>query len=174
MALVIEDGTGKADAQTYVDAAAARAYALARGVVLSATDGDVEAQLVQAADYLESKRAEYQGVKTFPGVQALQFPRTGVVLDCVEDVPVDAIPSVLIAAQCQLCIELATGGDVMPSSDGRVVKRTKVDVIEKEFFSGTENGLSGVPSPTFPKVDALLAPLFNACGSGFALRTVRV
>lgn len=174
MALIIEDGTGKDDSQTYVDADAARQYAEARGIDLSNDDTVVEQQLVSAMDYLEAQRARYQGTKTKPGVQALQWPRTGVILDCSYALPDNVIPTELKQAQCQLVLEVFAGNTLMPSSDGRVVKREKVDVIEREFMTGKDLGTGGLPSPNFPAVDALLAPLFEACGGGFVLRTVRV
>lgn len=177
MALIIEDGTGKGDATSYATVAEAEAYALARGVVLMAT----ESKLIQGMDYLEAQRAMYQGSKTWPvgtddhpAAQALQFPRTGVVIDCDYELPDNVIPTELKRAQMQYCIELQRGLDPLQGSDGRVVKKTKVDVIEKEYFSATDLGNSGGPTVNIPAVDALLAPLFSACGTGGLVRTVRV
>lgn len=182
MALELEDGTGKDDAQSYVSAAQATTYAAARGVTLAGGSPAIEAMLMKAMDYLESFRARYQGSKTWPApvvdpphdAQALQWPRTGVVIDCDYDLPDNVIPTELKNAQMQCCIEIQNGYNLMPSTDGRVVKKTKVDVIEKEFFSATDLGTSGTPSPSFPAVDALLAPLLSACGTGGLVRTVRV
>ena len=175
MALVIEDGTGKIDSTSYVTVDEARAYALARGVTLPVDDNAVEAMLINAADYLEAQRALYQGSKTYPEhPQAMQWPRTGVIIDCDYELPEDQIPSELKKAQMQCCIEIQNGFALMASTDGRVVKRTKVDVIEKEFFSSTERGESGGPAASFPAVDALLAPLYRACGAGGLVTTVRV
>jgi uncharacterized protein with NAD-binding domain and iron-sulfur cluster len=177
MAIVVEDGSGKGDSNSYVDIAEAEAYATARGVTLQAT----ESKLILAMDYLEAQRARYQGEKTWPVAttdpvhvaQALQWPRTGVVIDCDVEWPDNAIPVELKRAQMQYCIELQNGFNPFASSDGRVVKKTKVDVIEKEFFSATDLGISGIPQVSLPAVDALLSPLFNACGTG-GLKTVRV
>jgi hypothetical protein len=170
MALIIEDGTGKEDAQSYITAGQARVYAQARGVTLSGTDSVVEAQLVNAMDYLQSK-GPYKGKKTYPAVQALLWPRTCAEIDG-EEYPDDSIPSGLKSAQAQLVIEQANGNDLMPSSNGQIVKREKVDVIETEYMTGTETGSSGGPEMSFPKVDALLAPLID--GGSFALRSVRL
>lgn len=176
MALEIEDGTGKANANSYVTIGEAEAYATARGVTLVGT----EAKLVQAMDYLEAQRARYQGAKTWPvgtvdhpDAQALQWPRTGVVIDCDVEWPDNAIPKELKAAQMQYAVELQNGFNPFAGTDGRVKKKTKVDVLETEYFSATELGISGVPVASLPAVDALLAPLFSACGTG-GLHTVRV
>lgn len=174
MALEIEDGTGKPDSNSYVTVAQARAYALARGVTLPADDAQAEALLIQAMDYLEAQRGRYQGTKTYPGVQALQWPRVGVIIDCDYSLPDNIIPTELKNAQMQLSMEVFNGLVLLPSSDGRVVKREKVDVIETEYMTGQDLGASGSLGPSFPAVDALLEPLFNACGGGFFLKTVRV
>lgn len=173
MALVIEDGTGMADSNSYVSLAAARSYASQRGVTLPADDAELEALMIQAMDYLEAQRARYQGTKTHPGVQALQWPRVGVILDCTYELPDNVIPVELKAAQNQLTMEAFGGFALMPSSDGRVVKREKVDVIETEFMTGQDAGTGSVGTPNFPAVEALLDPLFSACGGGFFLKTVR-
>ncbi len=174
MALIIEDGTVVANANSYVTLEEYRAFALARGVVVPAVDADAEVQLIEAMDYLEAQRSKYQGHKTDPAAQLLQFPRTGVVIDCNAELGANDIPVELKQAQMRLAMEVNAGNILMPTSDGRVVKREKVDVIEREFMTGGDNGNSGLPMPSFPAVDALLAPLFAACGGGFGLRTVRV
>lgn len=174
MAVIVEDGTGLEDANSYVDEAEARAYAEARGIELPADDAEVSAMLIAAMDYLEAQRQRFQGSKTHPGVQALQWPRTGVILDCSYALPGNVIPSELKQAQMALALEVHAGNKLLPSSDGRVVKKEKVDVIEREFMTGSDLGRQGLPAPSFPLVDGLLAPLFTACGGGFGIRTVRV
>lgn len=172
MALIVEDGTGKTDSNTYADKTQARAYATARGVTLPADDSAVEAMLLKAADYLEGLRARYQGQRTTPGTQALQWPRSGVVIDDDYELPDNVIPVELKNAQCQLVLEQQSGLTLQPASDGRIVKSTKVDVIEKEYFSAADMGQSGSPLPTFPAVDALVAPLLKSGGTGL-VSTVR-
>lgn len=175
MALVIETGSGDNPlANSYAGVEEARAYADIRGIELPDEDEAVEAMLVKAMDYLEAQRARYQGAKAHPGTQPLQWPRVGVVLDCSYALPSDVIPVELKNAQMQLVLELHAGMDLMPSSDGRVVKKEKVDVIETEYMTGQDMGTSGLPRPSLPAVDALLEPLFAACGGGFFLKTVRV
>lgn len=183
MALEIEDGTGKANSNSYVTVAEAQAYATARGVVLPVAEAEVETLLIQAMDYVESFRAKYQGHKTWPRpdmdvshphAQALQWPRTGVVLDCNYNLPDNVIPQELKQTQMQAAIEVFNGLVLMPSSDGRVVKKEKVDVIETEYMTADDiGGGAVVGAASFPLLEALLDPLFNACGGGFFLRTRR-
>lgn len=170
MAIIVEDGSGKIDANSYVTVTEAREYAIARGVTLP-DDDKVEAYLTIAMDYLETLK--YRGRRSYPDhPQALSWPRANVQVDCTY-LPSDKIPRQITSAQKQLVVEQAAGRSLMPSSDGTVVKRKKVDVLEKEFFSPEELGQSGGPLPTFPLVDALLVDLI-AGGGGFRLRTERV
>jgi hypothetical protein len=174
MALEVEDGTGKANADSYVSAADAEAAALLLGYTLTNT----EVKLRRAMVYLEAQRDRYQGSKTYavatvehPAVQALQWPRADVVIDG-EDFAEDAIPAELVKAQIQLAIEQENGFDIMPSSNGRVVVKEKVDVLEVQYATPQQTGgVGGVPS--FPAVEALLAPLYGV-SSGFPLSVVRV
>jgi len=174
MTLIIEDGTGLINANSYATAAETIAYAEARGILPPDDEELVTAALISAMDYLEAQRSKYQGRKTYPAIQALQWPRTGVTLDCSYLLPSDVIPVELKAAQMALSLEVFAGNSLMPSSDGRVVKREKLDVIEREFMTPKDLGMGGLYSPSFPIVDGLLAPLFAACGGGVGLRTMRV
>lgn len=173
MALIIEDGTGKPDAQSYVDATDARAYALARGIELPPAPGSgvpdpVETQLILAMDFIESMEYEAKGRRSTT-TQAKSWPRTGVRLGCGCDLyPSDQIPPNLIAAQCQLVVYQVQGYDLQPVFDPskRLVKRKKVDVLETEYVSPAEMGagFSVTVGPTFPVVDALLKPLYRVGG----------
>lgn len=161
MALVIENGSLVAGANSYVGVADARAFAEARASNLPEDDTAVESALIVAMDYLESLRAQYQGRKVDPAYQALQWPRTGVVVDGWE-VPFDHIPQNLKFAQCQLAIEAANGLDLSPTGDGREVIREKVDVLETEYAPGG----GGAPQPFLAKVRNFLEPLLSAGGFG--------
>lgn len=165
MSLVIEDGTGLSTATSYVTVTEARAYALARGVTLSADDSVVETLLIKAMDYLEAQRDRYQGYKNTEA-QALQWPRYGVYVDGY-DVSTNEIPKLLKSAQCQAAIEIHNGIDVLPSGTGNGIKSEKVDVISVEYST-----YSTAASPRMRKVDALLRPLFNYVGSITARRVL--
>jgi len=78
VAIVVEDGTGKADANSYASLAAASAYHSARGRAAwasLASDTVREQALVRATDYIEFRFGpRFRGVKTSAS-QALSFPR---------------------------------------------------------------------------------------------------
>lgn len=166
MALTIEDGSGVAGANSYIDVATARAYAAARGLTLPAADGDVEALLIKAMDFIEAYRGDFQGRKT-AATNPLQWPRTGVILDGYS-LAEDAIPQVLKDAQAQLAID-AQNADLMPIGTGREIVMERVDVVQVQYAeSGSTN-----PQPIFTKAEALLKPLLKS-GLFGSLRSLRV
>lgn len=170
MALIIEDGTVVANANSYVTLVEARAYALARGVTLSGTDSEVEILAIKAMDYLEAQRGKYQGRKTDPDNQVLQWPRKEVYIDCDEVVDQNTIPQELKDAQCQLIIEGHNSVVLQPNLTSGEVRREKLPHLEIEY---NDKGGSSV-SPVMTAVRSLLDPLFFRCGNKFSLHTIRV
>lgn len=165
MALTIEDGSGVAGANSYIDVAEARAYAAARGLTLPAADDEVEALLIKAMDFIEAYRGDFQGLKT-AATNPLQWPRSGVILDGYP-LAENVIPQVLKDAQAQLAID-AQDMDLMPTGTGREVVMEQVDVIQVQY---AETGNSN-PQPIFTKAEALLKPLFKSSLFG-SLRSIR-
>lgn len=162
MALIIEDGSGVPGANSYNSVTEIRTYASARGIMLPTADEDVEVLAVQATDYLETFRNDYQGKKT-EVTQDLQFPRTGVVIEDY-DVPSNEILKLLKQAHAQAASE-AYEQDLLPNK-AQVAKKEKVDVIEVEYQESSTSIVG------FPKVDALLEPLFKS-SSGWPIKVVR-
>lgn len=167
MALIIEDGSLVANANSYATLVEARAYALARGVTLDVDDSVVEVQMIQAMDFIEAQRARFQGEKVSKD-QSLQWPREDVSVDGF-DYEADEIPRTLKDAQCQLAMDVSAGEDLMPNADGREVIREKVDVLETEYTSQ-----GGPVSPVFRKALSLLEPLFSSATSGVSLMVTRI
>lgn len=169
--ITIEDGSNVANANSFVTIAEARAYAVERGVTLSATDDDVAVQIIKAKDYLESFANRYQGEMTNAD-QALQWPRTDVYISGSETAfPSNAIPKQLKSAQSSLVIAISEGVDIMPNySAADFVTEETVGPITTKYADPTKIGIT----PTLTNVEALLQPLFGSTATGFALRTLRV
>lgn len=172
MALVIEDGSIVAGANSYITVAQLKAYASDRGVELPADDSALEPMIVQAGDYLNSYEPKFKGKRVDP-TQSMAWPRNGAVIYGVEFVD-NAIPAQLIAAQCQAAILVSQGVDLMPNITGFAVRREKVDVIEFEYATGGGVNNSATPemTPTFPSVEALLVPLIGGSDAGL-LKVIR-
>jgi hypothetical protein len=128
MALVIEDGTSKSDAESFVTLVEARDFASKRGLSLPTDDTQAEQLLRKAADFFRS--LSFQGVKSSRS-QALAFPRSGMVVDS-EAVPDDEIPVGVKYAQIQLAVDAQTTA-LLPTGAGREVIKEKVDVLEVEY-----------------------------------------
>ena len=169
MALIVEDGSIVANANSYISLVDARAFADSRGIVISTDDTIAEQQLLKSMDYLEAQRARYQGEKTEPLTQELQFPRENMQIDCV-DFPSDEIPKELWQAQVYLAVEVESGVELMPTTEGGFVTFEKVGPLETKYSEkiGTNQ------QPSFQSVNVLLDALFYPCGQKFALSSVRV
>ncbi len=171
MPLIIEDGLGRMDANSYVTVAEARAYADSRNKAFpgTATDSIIEGCLLNAVEYLEALRDRFKGTK-HSQMQALQFPRDGLFIDGFENYP-EVIPLNLKYAQIRLALEVANGNDLFPTfAGGAAVKSETVGPIKTEYYQDTIYTTGG---PTFAAVDALLEPLLKGSG-GFGLTTRRV
>jgi len=160
MALIIEDGTIVAGAESYVSAADATTYHGNRGnTTWAGTDTVKDAALLKAAAYLDGHYCKrFKGTKYQPLDQNMQWPRIGVVIDGFV-LDVDVIPQRLKDAQCELAL-IALSADLAPSVSAGI-KREKVDVLETEYFAGAPAGTT-----VYTAVNNLLADLLkplNAC-----------
>ena len=108
MAIVVEDGTVVAGANSYITRASAIAYAAARGVTLANTDA-TDVLIVKAFDYLESMRSQFKG-ELVEYDQPAAWPRAGATIEGY-DWSSDEIPRQVIAAQCALVVEINAGED---------------------------------------------------------------
>lgn len=155
MALIVEDGTLVANANSYVNLTVARAYALARGVTLSADDTIADVLAIKAMDYIEVERARFKGTLV-DSTQALQWPRQDVTIDGFL-LAITAMPQTLLDAQCQAMMDTAVLDDLSPIGTGKEVLEEKVDVIQVKY---AERG-SSAPQPVLVKTENLLAPLYK-------------
>lgn len=167
MALIIENGSTVIGANSYVTVTEAKNYATARLENFPTDDAAVEALLIDAMDYLEALRRQFQGTKASTE-QELQWPRLTVVIDG-ENFASDAIPKELKNAQCQLAIDSYAVGGLAPSTDGYAASKEKVDVIEVEYATSND---ATAAMPTFPKADKWLEPLLKNSSGMLSTRRV--
>lgn len=157
MALIIEDGTGKADAQSFATVLELISYSSVRGIEIPSLAADQEALLIKAMDYFISRESDLSGARTYPAVQALPYPREGVYV-YGSLVANNVVPTQAKQAQLAIAIEL-TKADLLAAT-GKDIKREKVDVIETEYFAGGSQS-----NGTYPAIEAALEPLLSS-GSG--------
>lgn len=130
MTLIVEDGTKKADADTYALRATLSAYATAQGRTLTGTDAAQDAALRRATVFIDTG-FRFAGQK-FKRDQALSWPRADAYTD--EDFPIrsDVVPAAVVNACCELALA-ALAGDFDADTDGARITREKIGELETEY-----------------------------------------
>ena len=147
MALVLEDGTGLTNSESYVDVAYVDAYFLKRGITQWASLTNREQLIIRAMDYIENNYT-YQGTKLI-STQALQFPR----LINGETV----YPIALKNAVCELALK-SNEEDLLADTDKTTI-REKVGTLEIEYDPNQDN------TKSYNYVNKLLAPYLVSTSS---------
>lgn len=163
MAIIVEDGTGMATAESLCSVATATTYHAARGNAAwaaLASDTVREQCLRKAADYLEQVyRLRWAGVRKV-STQALSWPRYNVpMLDVVisQYYPSTSVPTIVVNACAELALKASTGA--LAPDITRLKKRVKIDVIETEYVDGTS------PYTKYRAIDNMLEPFFSGSSS---------
>lgn len=157
MALVVENGTGLSNADSYISVADADAYHLLRGNSgWTGDDAVKEIAIRKATEYLGVRyKRRWFGVKKTE-TQSLDWPRTGVVDENNYELPDDELPVDLVRATAELALR-SLQGDVFfadQSTPGSVGSyRVKVGPIEEEteYLGGQSQ------TKIYPQVTAMLA-----------------
>lgn len=163
MALVVEDGTRKADAESYATVAAYKAYCDGRGITYG-NDTTIEVALRKGFDYIGSEYgARWAGYKA-TDAQAGDWPRYEVPRPDSPyddaDIASDVVPVQVVRANILLAVRAAAGEDLMPDQ-GQAIKRERVEgAVDVTYQDGTK------ATKTFPAVDGVLAPLLAGGGAG--------
>lgn len=151
--IIIEDGTGIVNANSYVSVADFRVFADDRGESLSADDNVVARLLIQASDWIQAQEAMglLIGARAHD-LQALAFPRAWSAY-CEASYPVldgNVVPSNIKTVQSFLALSAARGLSLMPdlvSTDS--IKREKVGPLETEYFQSSMTGPSLTAAESF-------------------------
>lgn len=165
MAFTVQnDGGTQAGANAYADDAYYKAYWKDRGVVVTQGAGEIEAALIEAADYLDFAYS-YGGVRLLE-TQTTEFPRDALYRRD-DGVEITGVPDLVKEAACELAKRKIGGADLFPDEAhdpaGRLIsKKTTAAVITTERTYSEHGGDSRLPS--FPKVSRMLAPLLRVGG----------
>lgn len=175
MALIVENGTGLSNAESFVSVAEADAFfALYDATKWNGNTTDKEQALRRATAYL-SNAINWGGLRTHGRAQALAFPRAGLFDKESYAIPINEIPIELKVACYHLAgVEFSNPNALNPSivlADR--VKREKIDALEVEY------SLSSVSADSYRTevaiVSDLIAPFLNnknssSCLSGSSSR----
>lgn len=131
MAIIVEDGTIVANANSYVTEAELTAFMSARAITLSGTY-TTEQLLILAMDYVESLK--YKGVQLRYD-QALQWPRSDVYIDGWYN-DVDNIPTELKNGLMQTAVAIDAGNSPQQIAPRKTIKE-KVGDLEVQYATGS-------------------------------------
>jgi hypothetical protein len=129
--IVVEDGTGLANSNSYASEAQLATYAADRSVTVT---GAADVLLITAMDYIEQQ--PFKGNKNTKE-QALQWPRFSVWIDSYS-IDSDEIPLLLLEAQMEAALAVDAGNNPSGTVD-RATKREKLDTLEVEYMDGARD-----------------------------------
>lgn len=163
MSFVVEDGSGKVDANVYCDVAFADAYFLERNILTWTGNNTIkQAVLIQATDYIELRFSHlFKGEKK-SSKQALSFPRIST--DFAE------MPICLLRACCEYALRaipsiLLPDPKIDPTGKGLERVRKRVGPIETETrYQYQGAGTIATIIHPYPAADGLLKNLIYPSG----------
>lgn len=172
MGLIVEDGTGRADAESYTSVAEADAHHAALGNEASWLDLDTEVKEValrKAANFMRQVyRQRWAGARV-RYEQRLDWPRYSVVVDDFS-VPSNVVPADVKQACAELALRSAGGEELLPDQEAgnSQVKREKIGPLDTEYFESSVGA-----AERFQSVTAMLTPYFGATGGSGMMKVVR-
>jgi hypothetical protein len=174
MTIIVEDGTGLANAESYVSVVDANTYHSKFGNdAWTDLDTSVKEQLLRkATDYMVAQyRLQYAGYRRY-STQSLDWPRLYVpLIDSLsanvfpQYVDFDIVPTTVKNACAELALKAYTAILMQDLTQG--VIREKVDVIEVEYDKFS-------PQQTrYEQIDAMLSVFFKQQGNDMSRSLVR-
>lgn len=170
MALVVEDGTGLASANSYTSVEFADAYFSMRNVTSWAvlTTEAKEVSLIKATDYIDAKNTYRFTTKQFNPEQALALPRVFLINAAYEQIT--GIPVLWLKAVCEYALIASTKDLFTPASAGAKEIKSKEVVVgpvktKTEFLDTPTQG----SFLSYPSADRLVIQLFGST-SGRVIR----
>jgi len=166
-----EDGTGLADANSYVALAFADQYFLDRAVTTwTGADAVKQSALVRATDYVETRYGDkFVGCK-FSETQALFFPTNGGLTDPMTGDPIpDPMPVKLLKAICEYAVRALTAQLAPDPTTDATGQRVQAKTETVGPISESTTYMTGGTVYTFvpyPAADILLRGLIRNTGGG--------
>lgn len=166
--LIVEDGTGKSDANALVSLSGFKSYCDDRGSSYAGfTDDTLSGAIVRASAFLGAAY-RWHGVKISGRAQAMPWPRAGVFDRDGFVVAGDEVPREIVAACCEIALfEAATPGGMNPSVVlAEKVTSEQVGSIRVEYANLFSS--ASASRPVLLLVSDLIAPFVDS-GADFTL-----
>jgi hypothetical protein len=172
MTIVVEDGSGKSDANSYVSVADASDYAAARGLTFTTSpSGSAEAALIRGTAAIDAAyRSRFPGQRANGRTQALEWPRK--YAGDAEGNPIgsDEIPQEVINATIEAAVrEMASPNSMMPDLErGGAIKEIQAGSVDITYADGAPVATS------FQLIEGILSGLLNRLNGGATVDLLRV
>lgn len=160
MAIIIEDGTGKNNAVSYVSYSDASTYHSQQGNDDWPTDEtEGEIALIKATSAVDLLYGPKYKSSIRNNNQSLLFPRYSFIDNNGREVLDNTIPYCLKQAVMELALSYVQGDNIFPTSnsvDAAIEEKTVIDTIELSYKL-----VNPVNRSTNPLVDAIISPLIQ-------------
>ena len=152
MTLIVEDGTGISNADTYVSISDHVAYAALYGITKTTTQAEID--LRKAMDFIEDPNKRYKGDKKYDSsINTLQFPRDNMRVNYSN---IDYTTSLSMVSKLENEVALSIGNGVDPTAvQGRAIKTQTLGPLSQTFEDNASN------TSYNPKIDMYLQPLLR-------------
>ena len=171
MALIVEDGSAVANADSFLSLVDARTIATNYGLTLPVDDTEAEVVLRQGYLNLNTREFTLQGLRVGGIVQTGIYPRTGVTSNC-SPIDSDVIPNDVKMAQVYASDAINSGATTNNIDTGEDLSGFNVQGVYSETY---QDGSSQSTNPSIQGVYNSLYPLTKAgfaasnCGTGGGL-----
>lgn len=168
--LVVEDGSGIADAESYASLDQADAYCARKGIAWVGSTADKHAALRRGTAWIDDTyRSRYPGCRVKGRGQGLEWPRDHARDGGGNIIEADEIPVELINATIEASArELAEPNSLAPDLDrGGQIKTIKAGSVEIDY------GGTASPNTTFQAIDNVLSGLLGPTPSPYSMRAAR-
>lgn len=157
--IIVEDGSGLPNSNSYMSVLEMRTRASDRGVDFSGlSDDDVGVLLIKSTDYIDRFEPELIGAREFEN-QALAWPR----IDCRKSL---GVPKSILAAQYYSAMAIHNGVDLFATvTASDLVIREEVGPL-KVAYANSASTLH-ISGPIVPGVEQALTPYFKSSGAIF-------
>ena len=170
MALIVEDGSVVAGADSFISLADARTMAANYGWSLPVDDTEAERALRNGAQYVDLQEARFGGSRVSAS-QTRSWPRTGASNSYGFDIDDDVVPTQAQCGQVAAAAEYGAGTDVRASTDGKMVQSEEVvGAVKQSFFN---NGKTDLTVAITRALDCLKPLMISSGGSLLNFRVGR-
>lgn len=161
MAIVVEDGTGLENSNSYASSVEAKAYHADRGNTAwaAAASADQTAALIKATGYIDGQYfTRFPGKFQLKTIQALQWPRS----DAVDrnGLSLAGIPKSVKVATFEAALIFLSTDIVAPREHGGAIKEESIGPIKTVYSDGASN------ETTYPAIELALKPILSGTSGG--------